>query len=99
MSEELYYLWTFGTYDPGGKTIITRGRTQDEAWELARAHFEDPSLVVHANYNPSWAALLYSATNADGWLHRKMKWLVRRETGFSYPSYLNWKDQDDTPYC
>ena len=70
-------LWGF---DDGRLLAITRGETQEQAWEHVKNNkWERGVTVSFLSYLPLNAASIYSQNHAPGWLHRPMYWLARKE--------------------
>jgi len=72
---KIYHLWTFGDYN---KTVITRGETQEQAYEWASKSWDRGETITCLNYNPIWAGKRYSENHADGWLFRQPEWTNKK---------------------
>lgn len=66
-------LWMF--FD-SKRIVITRGRTQEEAFQHASKNWQKGETISFANYLPIQSAELYNINHSPGWLKRPMVWLL-----------------------
>jgi hypothetical protein len=71
---DTYFLWTF--FD-SQKIVITRGRTQEEAFKHASRSWERGQTITLSDSNPIQGANLYSLNHSPGWLYRPPMWLQK----------------------
>jgi hypothetical protein len=69
----MFYLWTFGD---SVRTVITRGRTQAEAFKHASKSWDRGEGITLYPFNPIWAGREYGKNHAEGWLNRPPYWLT-----------------------
>lgn len=67
-------LWMF--YD-SQRLVITRGRSQEEAFVHASKSWQRGQTVTFANFLPIKAAACYGLNHSPGWLNRAPEWLAR----------------------
>jgi hypothetical protein len=74
-AENTYPLWAFGD---SRRTVITRGQTQEQAFQYAQRHWHRGETITLYDYVPLWAKKEYDRNHSPGWLHRPMKWLSEK---------------------
>jgi hypothetical protein len=69
----MFLLWAFGD---SVKTVITRGRTQEEAFIHASKNWNRGETITFYPFNPIWAGREYNKNHAPNWLNRPPYWLT-----------------------
>jgi len=72
----MFTLWAFCD---STKMVITRGRTQEEAYIHASKQWRRGEAITLLPYCPINAGIEYSKNHSEGWLNRPPHWLTHNQ--------------------